>query len=144
MHQNCEKLFHYIGYFLNTWELVSKPSWEIKENWMNLTWLWSICMLFNLILRKPSLHNAACQVFPRISLESCFYYFSLVNFQKPFELSLWNQYVIDIEIEIKVACSLPWHSCQQTRFAMHFRYFKVFFIIIKLSRTTLKTLRKIS
>lgn len=144
MHQNCEKLFHYIAYFLNTWRLVSKPSWEIKENWMNLTWLWSICMLFNLILRKPSLHNAACQVFPRISLESCFYYFSLVNFQKPFELGLWNQYVIDIEIGMKVACSLPWHSCQQTRFAMHFRYFKVFFIIMKLSRTTLKTLRKIS
>lgn len=144
MHQNCEKLFHYIAYFLNTWRLVSKPSWEIKENWMNLIWLWSICMLFNLILRKPSLHNAACQVFPRISLESCFYYFSLVNFQKPFELGLWNQYVIDIEIGMKVACSLPWHSCQQTRFAMHFRYFKVFFIIMKLSRTTLKTLRKIS
>lgn len=144
MHQNCEKLFHYNAYFLNTWRLMSKPSWEIKENWMNLIWLWSICMLLNLILRKPSLHNAACQVFPRISLESCFYYFSLVNFQKPFELGLWNQYVIDIEIGIKVACSLPWHSCQPTRFAMHFRYFKVFFIIIKLSRTTLKTLRKIS
>lgn len=143
MHQNCEKLFHYIAYFLNTWRLVSKPSWEIKEKLDEFD-LAVKYLLFDLILRKPSLHNAACQVFPRISLESCFYYFSLVNFQKPFELGLWNQYVIDIEIGIKVACSLPWHSCQQTKFAMHFRYFKVFFIIIKLSRTTLKTLRKIS
>lgn len=50
MHQNCEKLFHYIAYFLNTWRLVSKPSWEIKEKLDEFD-LAVKYLLFDLILR---------------------------------------------------------------------------------------------